>query len=112
MRRSGLPPGLGAKYTSTEPGSGELTLTMESTGEFTLVLAIWDSVVLECVGQQVLQGRWTFRENRLRLDAPTRRLVYRLVPDDTAGRGSSSVLRWERSDLPTFADGFALAEAR
>jgi len=72
MWRSGLPPGLGTRYTSTEPGSGELTLAVEPTGEFTRSLAIRDSVVQEFVGYRVLRARWTLRGNRLVQEAPSR----------------------------------------
>lgn len=103
--------GLVSEYVSTDCPAGQITLTLARDGGFTLALAIWDPVVRDHVGWRTLTGRWSIHDGRLVLSAHTRNLSYGLIPgdDDSAGAPPSvPVLHWERSSLPTFADGFDL----
>jgi hypothetical protein len=107
--------GLAARYVSTDCPVGDITLTLGDDGAFLLVLAIWDPVVRDHVGRRMLRGNWRFVDECVELDAGARRLRYRLAaPSDAQDTAptprASSTLRWERSDLPTFADGFTLVE--
>jgi hypothetical protein len=107
--------GLGARYVSTDCPVGDITLTLGDDGAFLLVLAIWDPVVRDHVGRRMLRGHWRLVDACVELDAGARRLRYRLAApsdgqDPTSAPRARSVLRWERSDLPTFADGFTLIE--
>lgn len=107
--------GLAARYVSTDCPVGDITLTLGEDGGFLLVLAIWDPVVRDHVGRRMLRGHWRFTDECVELDAGARRLRYRLAPpsdaqDPASASRTRSVLRWERSDLPTFADGFTLVE--
>jgi hypothetical protein len=94
---------------------GDITLTLGEDGGFLLVLAIWDPVVRDHVGRRMLRGHWRLVDECVELDAGARRLRYRLATpsdeqDAASGSRTRSMLRWERSDLPTFADGFTLVE--
>jgi hypothetical protein len=95
---------------------GDITLTLGDDGVFLLVLAIWDPVVRDHVGRRMLRGHWRRVEEYVELDAERRRLRYRIATPDEIVRyldappRAGSALRWERSDLPTFADGFTLVE--
>ena len=101
-----------SEYVSTDCPTGLLTLTLARDGGFTLALAIWDPVVRDHVGWRTLTGRWTLENDRLLLTAHARNLSYGLVSSDEAssleGDPPVSGLHWERSNLPTFADGFDL----
>lgn len=100
-----------SEYVSTDCPTGQITLTLASDGGFTLALAIWDPVVRDHVGWRTLTGRWEIEDGHLVLSAHARNLSYGLIsaPCSTA-EGTSHVpaLHWERSSLPTFADGFDL----
>jgi hypothetical protein len=100
-----------SEYVSTDCPTGQITLTLASDGGFTLALAIWDPVVRDHVGWRTLTGRWAIEDGHLVLSAHARNLSYGLIsaPWPTA-EGASHVpaLHWERSSLPTFADGFDL----
>jgi len=107
--------GLAARYVSTDCPVGDITLTLGDDGAFLLVLAIWDPVVRDHVGRRMLRGHWRLADECVELDAGARRLRYRLASpseaqDAASAPRASSMLRWERSDLPTFADGFTLVE--
>jgi hypothetical protein len=104
-----------SEYVSTDCPSGQITLTLSRDGGFILALAIWDPVVRDHVGWRTLTGRWTMESGRLVLSAHARDLSYSLVSGDgTATDGALRVpgLHWERSNLPTFADGFDLVAKR
>ena len=102
------------EYVSTDCPTGQITLTLARDGRFTLVLEIWDPVVDDHVGLSTLTGHWSVQRGRLELTARARNLSYGLVPSDDADSesGTVSALRWERSNLPTFADGFTLIARR
>jgi hypothetical protein len=107
--------GLAARYVSTDCPVGDITLTLGDDGAFLLVLAIWDPVVRDHVGRRMLRGHWRRVDEWVELDAGARRLRYRLATpsdeqDAAPATRARSMLRWERSDLPTFADGFTLVE--
>ena len=103
--------GLVSEYVSTDCPSGQITLTLAHDGGFTLALAIWDPVVRDYVGWRTLTGRWTLEREHLVLAAHARKLSYGMVPGSEAESDVDApypTLRWERSSLPTFADGFDL----
>ncbi len=107
--------GLVFEYVSTDCPTGQITLTLTRDGGFTLALAIWDPVVRDHVGWRTLSGNWDADEERLTLSSRARELTYGLGPlESAAARGPRivPVLRWERSSLPTFADGFDLVARR
>ena len=83
--------------------TGELRLTLRRDGRFRLRLSIWDPVAGNVAGQRELTGAWRRRGAALVLRAPMRRLGYRVT---VGGR-----IVWQRSDLPTFADGIELRRA-
>ena len=100
-----------SEYVSTDCPTGQITLTLASDGGFTLALAIWDPVVRDYVGWRTLTGRWAIDSGHLILSAHARDLSYGLISaDDSATEDVSHIpaLHWERSSLPTFADGFDL----
>lgn len=100
---------------STDCPSGQITLTLARDGGFTLALAIWDPVVRDHVGWRTLTGRWTLERERLVLAGQARNLSYGVVPEVEAAGGVDTpvaALHWERSNLPTFADGFDLVARR
>jgi hypothetical protein len=100
-----------SEYVSTDCPTGQITLTLASDGGFTLALAIWDPVVRDHVGWRTLTGRWAIEDGHLILSAHARNLSYGLIPADGSAIEDSShvpALHWERSSLPTFADGFDL----
>ena len=82
--------------------AGELRLQLAPSGHFTLRLAVWDPVVGAFVATRELAGRWRCTLRGVELRAPTRTLRY--VPA-TGGRDGWA---WERSTMPTFADGILL----
>ena len=94
------------EYVGVDHPSGELRLSLAPEGRFRLTLALWDPVVEAPVGRRELEGRWRRAGDTLELRAATRRLTYRRARPPEAG------WVWARSDLPTFADGVALAPAR
>jgi len=94
------------EYVGVDHPSGELRLSLAPGGCFRLTLAVWDPVVEAPVGHRELEGRWRRGAGVLELHAPTRRLLYRRARPPADG------WMWVRSDLPTFADGVALASAR
>lgn len=99
------------EYVSTDCLTGQITLTLARDGGFTLALAIWDPVVRDHVGWRTLTGRWSIEDGHLVLAGHARDLSYALIPaDDHAAEGDPRIhdLHWERSSLPTFADGFDL----
>jgi hypothetical protein len=103
--------GLLSEYVSTDCPSGQITLTLARDGGFTLALAIWDPVVCDHVGWRTLTGRWTLEREHLVLAAHARNLSYCVLPEGEAevdGEPPVAALHWERSNLPTFADGFDL----
>ncbi len=103
------------EYVSTDCPTGQITLTLSHDGGFTLALAIWDPVVRDHVGWRTLTGRWSIDEGRLTLSGRARDVSYGIVFEDgTAEPDASPVpaLHWERSSLPTFADGFDLVARR
>lgn len=107
--------GLATRYVSVDCPAGDITLTLGDDGVFLLVLAIWDPVVRDHVGRRMLRGHWRSAEGYVELDAGARRLRYRFAApgegqDADASPRGGSMLHWERSDLPTFADGFTLVE--
>jgi hypothetical protein len=100
-----------SEYVSTDCPTGEITLTLASDGGFTLALAVWDPVVRDYVGWRTLTGRWMIGSGHLVLSAHARDLSYGLVSADGSTSDDTAhipALRWERSSLPTFADGFDL----
>ena len=100
-----------SEYVSTDCPTGQITLTLSSDGGFTLALAIWDPVVRDYVGWRTLTGRWEIESGHLMLTAHARNLAYGLISEDGSADEDASripALRWERSSLPTFADGFDL----
>jgi hypothetical protein len=100
-----------SEYVSTDCPTGQITLTLASDGGFTLALAIWDPVVRDYVGWRTLTGRWTIESDHLMLSAHARNLSYGLISEDGSADENAPripALHWERSSLPTFADGFDL----
>lgn len=103
--------GLVSEYVSTDCPTGQITLTLSRDGGFVLALAIWDPVVRDHVGWRTLTGRWRIEGGRLTLSSHARDLSYGLISEDGSSAEDSSrvpALHWERSSLPTFADGFDL----
>ncbi len=103
--------GLAPEYVSTDCPAGQITLTLSRDGGFTLALAIWDPVVRDHVGWRTLTGRWSIEDGRLLLLGHARNLSYGLISQDGSaveGASRAPALHWERSSLPTFADGFDL----
>jgi hypothetical protein len=90
------------EYVGIDHPAGELRLSLGSGGRFVLTLALWDPVVGMVVSRRELAGRWRRAWGVLELHASDRRLTYR----GSQRRGVGWV--WQRSDLPTFADGIAL----
>ena len=82
--------------------AGELRLQLKPGGAFMLRLSVWDPVVGAFVANRELVGRWSCTVRGIRLRAPTRTLWYvRSAEQDSAWI-------WERSTMPTFADGIVL----
>lgn len=103
--------GLVSEYVSTDCPTGQITLTLSRDGGFTLALAIWDPVVRDHVGWRTLTGRWSIEDEHLVLAGHARNLSYGLISADDSSAGDAAgvpALHWERSSLPTFADGFDL----
>lgn len=100
-----------SEYVSTDCPTGQITLTLARDGGFTLALAIWDPVVRDHVGWRTLTGRWKIEDGHLVLSSHARDLSYGLISADGSALEDGSdipALHWERSSLPTFADGFHL----
>ena len=89
-------------YIGTEHPSGELRLQLRRSGDFLLRLSVWDPVVRAYVAERELAGRWRCTLRGIVLVAPARTIRYDLVSEPPQG------WRWERSNLPTFADGITL----
>ena len=83
-----------------EHPAGELRLELRRGGRFCLTLAVWDPVVGAVAGRRELAGRWRAEGDALELRAPAREIHYRV--------DASGDLVWQRSSLPTFADGIDL----
>src|SRR5687768_8393311 len=94
------------EYVGMDHPAGELHLRLEPGGRFSLRLAVWDAVVGEFVSQRELTGEWLPRWRGLELRAAGRQLVY------SRGRFGVRGWIWQRSTLPTFADGVALLPER
>ena len=90
------------EYIGTEHPSGELRLELRRSGDFLLRLSVWDPVVRAYVAERELAGRWRCTLRGIVLVAPARIIRYALMPPPQRG------WRWERSNLPTFADGISL----
>lgn len=86
------------EYVGHEHPAGELRLRLEPGGRFVLQLAVWDPIVGAIVGQRELTGTWRRTWRGLQLKTPARVITYSGSPE----RGGWT---WERSSLPTFADG-------
>lgn len=94
------------EYVGVDHPAGELRLRLEADGRFSLRLAVWDAVVGEFVGQRELTGEWRQRWSGLELCSGGREVVY------SRARGGARGWVWQRSTLPTFADGVALLPER
>jgi hypothetical protein len=90
------------EYVGLDHPVGELRLRLESGGRFVLQLAVWDPVVGATVGQRELSGTWRRTWRGLQLRTPARVITY-------SGSPKREGWIWERSSLPTFADGIRLA---
>ena len=100
-----------SEYVSTDCPTGQITLSLASDGGFTLALAIWDPVVRDHVGWRTLTGHWSIEDGHLVLSGHARDISYGFGSSEgsSAGEiGDVAALHWERSSLPTFADGFDL----
>jgi hypothetical protein len=89
------------EYVGLEHPAGELRLRLESGGRFNLRLLVWDPIVGEIVGQRELTGTWRRTWRGLQLKSPARVITY-------SGSPEREGWIWERSSLPTFADGISL----
>ncbi len=89
------------EYVGVEHPVGELRLRLEPGGAFVLQLAVWDPVVGATVAQRELTGSWRRTWRGLQLKTPARVITYSGSPDREGWI-------WERSSLPTFADGIRL----
>src|SRR5690349_23930735 len=89
-------------YIGTEHPSGELRLELRRSGDFVLRLSVWDPVVRAYVAERELTGRWRCTLRGIVLVAPSRTIRYLLREPPDPG------WQWERSNLPTFADGITL----
>jgi hypothetical protein len=111
------------EYVATDHPAGELRLRLDPDGRFALGLAVWDPVVRTVAGHRQLRGEWRESAGMLELRSATRELVYRRRPPrlgfvaslrhalhaGAADAGTArTLLIWERSNLPTFADGVTL----
>lgn len=94
------------EYVGMDHPAGELRLRLEPDGRFSLRLAVWDAVVGDFVSQRELTGEWRMLWRGLELRAAGRQVVY--SRSRLPGRGWI----WQRSTLPTFADGVALLPER
>jgi hypothetical protein len=93
------------EYVGQDHPAGRLLLRLDPGGAFVLRLDVWDSVVGTAVSERELTGTWRRTWRGLQLKAPARVITYSGVPE----RGEGWV--WERSSLPTFADGITLVRA-
>ncbi len=93
-------------FVGLDHPAGELRLRLAPDGRFSLILAVWDAVVGDFVGQRELAGEWSARGRALELSASGRRVVY------ARARWGAPGWIWQRSTLPTFADGVALLPER
>ena len=81
----------------------KLSLRLERSGRFALRLSVWDPVVGAFVATRELTGRWRCTlSGGIKLCGPTRTLWY------GPSSGASDGWVWERSTMPTFADGIVL----
>ena len=100
-RPDGILAGCDAReFVGLDHPAGELRLELGRGGRFRLTLAIWDPVVGAVAGWRELSGRWRSEGVQLELHTPARQIHYRI--------DESGTLVWQRSNLPTFADGIAL----
>ena len=90
-------------YRGVEHPQGTLELLLLGDGRFVMTLALWDPVVGAMVGEKSLRGEWRRTGDILELRAKSRRIVYH------RSGGRDAAWTWRQSDLPTFADGIALA---
>lgn len=90
------------EYIGLDHPRGELRLHLERGGAFVLRLNVWDSVVGAAVSERELTGTWHRTWRGMQLTTPARVITYSGVPE----RGEPWI--WERSSLPTFADGITL----
>ena len=90
------------EYVGASHPSGEIRLSLAPAGEFRLTMAVWDPVVGAVVSHREMVGRWRRAWGMLELRSSTRRVVYR----SAQRRGAGWI--WQRSSLPTFADGIPL----
>lgn len=90
-------------YRGIEHPQGALELLLLGDGRFVMTLALWDPVVGAMVGEKSLGGEWRRTGDVLELRSEARHIVYR------RSGGPDAIWSWRRSDLPTFADGIALA---
>lgn len=94
------------EFVGVNHPAGELRLRLEPGGRFLLLLSVWDPVVGAFVANRELAGHWRCTLRGIQLRAPSRTLTY--VGSTDAGGG----WRWERSSLPTFADGIVLVRGK
>ena len=90
------------EYVASEHPAGELRLRLQRDGVFVLRLAVWDPVVRSFVAEREHIGRWRCTVHGIELRTSTRRIRYTRFDSPTRG------WKWERSNLPTFADGISL----
>jgi hypothetical protein len=90
-------------YRGVEHPQGALELLLLGDGRFVMTLALWDPVVGAMVGEKSLAGEWRRTGDILELRSESRHIVYH------RSGGTDAVWIWRQSDLPTFADGIALA---
>lgn len=93
-------------YRGIEHPQGALEVMLLGDGRFVMTLALWDPVVGAMVGEKSLRGEWRRTGDVLELRSEARHIVYH------RSGGADIVWIWRQSDLPTFADGIALARRR
>lgn len=93
-------------YDGVDHPQGKLRVMLHGDGRFVMTLALWDPVVEAVVGEKSLRGQWRRTGDVLVLRSAARHIVYHR----SGGRDVGWI--WQKSDLPTFADGIALVRGR
>jgi len=100
------------EYVSVDCPEGDITLKLETTGVFLLVLKHWDAKLSRHTSSETLSGNWSISGRQLSLSGSSN-VVYKREPTAmTVGPHSASIdgFVWVQSSAPTFADKYDLVE--